>query len=166
VHGVRPSHLRCLPRFFQVVPRLARHVISSSGIIQLTQARHAAGTEGGGTACDMRASVVAERPRVADEVAVPGLSLDTAGEPLLEAADECGASGENDSISATSNVNPAPSERRWAVKDNDGRGELNRDGKNGGLAICPSLPSATNTQMQVSSRTTHTSGVPSSEVRR
>jgi len=44
----------------------------------------------------MRPSVVAESP----EVAVPGLSLDTVGEPLLEAADECGASGEKGSMSA------------------------------------------------------------------
>lgn len=35
----------------------------------------------------------------ADEVAVPGLSLDTAGEPLLEAAAESGASGEKGSMS-------------------------------------------------------------------
>lgn len=41
--------------------------------------------------------MVAETPNVEGVVAVPGLSLDTVGEPLLEAAD-CGASGENGSI--------------------------------------------------------------------
>lgn len=42
--------------------------------------------------------MVAEKPSVEGVVAVPGLSLDTVGEPLLEAADDCGASGENGSI--------------------------------------------------------------------
>jgi hypothetical protein len=37
--------------------------------------------------------VVAEKRGVDDEVAVPGLSLDTEGEPLLAAADLSGASG-------------------------------------------------------------------------
>ena len=50
--------------------------------------------------------LVAESTTVEDEVAVPGLSLDTAGEPLLEVADDCGASGEKGSMSA---INPTRS---------------------------------------------------------
>lgn len=42
--------------------------------------------------------MVAEKAFDEEEVAVPGLSLDTAGEPLVEAADECGASGEKVSM--------------------------------------------------------------------
>lgn len=42
--------------------------------------------------------MVPERVVVEDEVAVPGLSLDIVGDPLVEAADECGASGENVSM--------------------------------------------------------------------
>lgn len=57
----------------------------------LTQARQAAGTEGGAAGWLKRASVVAEVIGVEDEVAVPGLPLDTLGDPLLEAADSCGA---------------------------------------------------------------------------
>jgi len=75
-HGWLPSHLRCLVR----------------------QGRQAAGTEGGGADdCDV---VVATEPfrTVPEEVAVPGLSLDTAGELLLEAPFKCGASGEKGSI--------------------------------------------------------------------
>lgn len=58
-------------------------------------------TEGGGAGCwEGRPSrpMVAERVVVEDEVAVPGLSLDIVGDPLVEAADECGASGENVSM--------------------------------------------------------------------
>lgn len=64
---------------------------------KLTQGRHAAGTEGGGTdGCDV---VVATDPfRTVPEVAVPGLLLDTAGELLLEVPLQCGASGEKGSI--------------------------------------------------------------------
>lgn len=65
---------------------------------KLTQGRQAAGTEGGGADdCDV---VVATEPfrTVPEEVAVPGLSLDTAGELLLEAPFKCGASGEKGSI--------------------------------------------------------------------
>lgn len=66
---------------------------------QPTHARHAAETDGGGCPdCDERPSKVAETPNEEGVVAVPGLSLDTVGEPLLEAADDCGASGENGSI--------------------------------------------------------------------
>jgi hypothetical protein len=57
----------------------------------LTQARQAAGTEGGAAGWLKRASVVAEVIGVEDEVAVPGLPLDTLGDPLVEAADSCGA---------------------------------------------------------------------------
>jgi hypothetical protein len=50
--------------------------------------------------------VVADGATVEDEVAVPGLSLETIGEPLLEAADDSGASGEKGSMSA---INPTRS---------------------------------------------------------
>jgi len=82
---------------------------------KLTQARHAAGTDGGGAGWDRRPSVlVAESTTVEDEVAVPGLSLDTAGEPLLEVADDCGASGEKGSMSA---INPTRSGGRCGWSD-------------------------------------------------
>jgi len=42
--------------------------------------------------------MVAEGASVDGVVAVPGLSLDTVGEPLLEAVDDSGASGEKGSI--------------------------------------------------------------------
>jgi hypothetical protein len=92
--GVSPSHFRCLPR----------------------HARHAAGTDGGAAGCcDARPSVVADGATVEDKVAVPGLSLETVGEPLLEAADDSGASGEKGSMSA---INPTQS-----GADSDGRRE-------------------------------------------
>lgn len=47
----------------------------------LTQARQAAGTDGGAVGWVWRALVVAEARGVADEVAVPGLSLDAEGGP-------------------------------------------------------------------------------------
>lgn len=65
---------------------------------KLTQGRQAAGTEGeDADGCDV---VVATDPfrTVPEEVAVPGLSLDTAGELLLEAPLQCGAFGAKGSI--------------------------------------------------------------------
>jgi hypothetical protein len=100
----------------------------------LTQARQAAGTEGGAAGWLKRASVVAEVIGVEDEVAVPGLQLDTLGDPLVEAADSCGAPvGYVSMVSATRsddfNAGAGIKGRRtraWGCADGKGEGGRRR----------------------------------------
>jgi hypothetical protein len=102
----------------------------------LTQARQAAGTEGGAAAAGWlkRASMVAEVIGVEDEVAVPGLPLDTLGDPLVEADDSCGApigyvsmvsATRSDDFNASAGIKGRRT-RAWGCADGKGEGGRRR----------------------------------------